>query len=418
MTGASRRERILLLVGSFKGMTGLGGHYFSVLEIARSLSSTYDVLIVNIGEFPAKALMRSEFRIPFVRLRPSLFRVDRSALVDEVRAFKPNVVIAADAISGQVCRPICVKTRTSFIQLKAGGPIPLTYFPKDVHQIHFGMEDLEWAKRRLKGRARVVEWIPNRVLKRPRDLAAVAQIREEQSIAEKDIVLVRIGRITDEYRPAFEAAVCLTRYLRANGFPARLLIIGIRQDPQLCSWLEGQLSDQDAILSTEKYTVEASRLLPIGQINVGVGRGFMEGCSESQYMFFPAAGGGLPLLVDQENIRDLFAKNFSMRARMHQESAKREADALAVANSIASGCLKSDVSYRWFEEYFSAADVARLYQPIIAAAMASPERWSADLVRSEIALRGQGIRRLALRAVPVPLQNRLRRVIRRMRKLR
>ena len=186
------RLRLAIVIGSFNGTTGLGGHFYSALSIARGLATQHEVLLINIGDYPARALARSDSAFEYIHVSPRLLFIDRSELRRRLVEFCTDIVVAFDVISGQFVRPICLAQRFGFIQIKAGGPIPLSYFPRNVHQVHFGAEDVPWAQGRCAQNDRRIEWIPNRVSPGFYDMEPADELPRAIVIEADEIVILRI----------------------------------------------------------------------------------------------------------------------------------------------------------------------------------------------------------------------------------
>lgn len=384
--------RILIIISSFSGNSGTGGHYYSAVSIANALSLEHSVEIVNIGEFCAPVVRDLYSRAGFCKMSepfPALYRGRLSKLIERLN---PEVVIAFDLLSTVLVRPVCAVRRLRLINVKPGGPIPPGYYPRDLTQIHFSKTDASWARERSLIGSEHICYIPNRVEAPLLDLPGTEALRSKLNIGPHDIVIARIGRVHERYRAAFFGAVNLAKALRAKGHRARLVAIGHNQDEALVTDIRRELSDQDVLITDPAVTERASRFLGLAQINVGVGRGFMEGCAVGHYMYAVGSAHDLPIRVTAQNIEKFFEHNFSTRARVTSHRQIETIGLDAIAESIKGGAVQCADSLTWFHEMFSTDRVPEFYGKAIKVAASGPAYWSRDAISGEAYLWGQGLR--------------------------
>lgn len=378
-------KRVLCVIGAFEGSTGLGGHYFSCITTVRELQKKHSIELINLGDFFADSIKNSSVRASFISTPIRSIDSGRCLLYEKMLDFKPDVVIAFDVLAGLFIRPLCSRIACGFVQVKAGGDIPITFFPRNLFQVHFIRKDVDWANSRVSNKKKLIVWIPNRVETPERDCQALDAFRTELNVSDSDIIIIRIGRISESYRPAFLSAFALKEFLGEHGYPVRLFIIGAIESPHLYDELSARCKGGDAILTERKYTYRASRLLNIAAINVGVGRGFMEGCAEGQHMFAVARNSILPARVSDGNFSHFFDSNFSMRAELPEVGLERDS-IIEVANLVLQG-KKSITSRNWYERHFSSERVCALYEPVIYAASKNREVFTSNVLLGEIYLR-------------------------------
>lgn len=377
--------KLILLIGSFKwrGNTGRGGHYYSALTISKELAKLHQIEIVNIGDFYAPALDQSNVSVNYVDLTfKSKIKLDRQPLLRALKSKNPDVVIAFDKPSAIISRRLCVELSIGFLVVKPGGKWSACY-PNNAFQIHFSPQDAQKAIQRSHYGKHNIACIPNRVSIPKQDWSAIKQLRNELEIQSNDLILICISRIDEAYRKKFESAIKLSHFLRKKGYPARLIIVGFCKSKELFEDINKSISKLDAVLTSEKYTKNASRLLKIAPINVGAGRGFMEGCALGQYMLAINNREALPVSVSEENFSYFFEENFSMRVEFPINHEKNKKKILEIANKCLKGEIEDKFSKNCFNQFFSTEEIIPLYTNVLELAKKSPEKWNIDILVDE-----------------------------------
>jgi hypothetical protein len=384
--------KVSVIISSFSSLdnTGFGGHYYSAITTVKRLREMHEVEIINIGDFSSSTLEKSDIRAKYIPLTyGERWGPNRQPLQEELAKFDPDVVIAFDLPSALIVRKLCVSLKCGFVFVKPGGKRLEGYFPNNRFQIFFYLKDLNWALNRFKKSAGSVVCIPNRVSVPNQDWDAIAELRRDLSIQENEIVIIRISRIVEAYRPSFMAALRLSKFLRQAGYPVRLIIIGTCQDEALLNEILEKKSEFDAVLTTPRYTKQASRYLKIADINIGVGRGFMEGCALGQHMMAINSALDLPSVVTQKTILHFFEENFSMRVNFPEEEESNKEKIFEILEKCKSGHRMSEFSEEYFKENFSDEKILPLYNKVLYAARNHPEGWTLDLLRGEFRLKGR-----------------------------
>jgi hypothetical protein len=125
---------------------------------------------------------------------------------------------------------------------------------------------------------------------------------------------LQIVRIDGSKRRNLLQSFALAGALREAGQPVKNVIIGAEQDQAMRAELEALAGPDDLIVTDNRFTRSAARLIPIGQAVIGSGRSLMEAAALRQTVFTPLANSDLPVLVTLDNWRDLFTTNFSDRS--------------------------------------------------------------------------------------------------------
>lgn len=380
MNKHKRRRRILCLVSKFWFNTGAGGHYYSALAVAASLSEFHDVELLSLGDERPAALCSSDVAAEHLTVSLGL-GASRSFAKEMGKRRAPDAIIAFDWMSGIISRTYCVRNAVGLLQVKAGGPWSRRYFPRNSVQVHFSLKDHRKAQKRSKRSF----WIPNRVPPAITDRSDDAiWLRERLDIGEDETVIIRIGRIAEVYRPAFLGALELRRQFTRMGASARLVMIGHPESEPLAEELRSKCEKGlDYLLTDPETTRSAARFLPVATVNVGVGRGFMEGCALGQFMFAMGHESGLPTFCNDENISAFLLENFSMRVRVDCSERDREQHIAQVLQRISGGQTSDPTSRRWFTRWFSNENLGPLYTEAVEAAISEPEKRTLDYYLSQ-----------------------------------
>ena len=385
---------LVLVISSFESYnSGADGHYYSAMTTAEELSKIHVINIINLGNFPAPVLKKSKIPVTYININFGILGTNRNFLKHCLQNYQPDVVIAFDRISGLIMRTLCITLDCGFVLVKAGGEKPPGYYPNNLFKIHFSPKDANWDLARRKNNYAKISWIPNRVTIPNQDWSKIAHLKNKLSILPNDLVVLRISRITEAYRISFLAALKLVNFLRNVGYPARLIIIGLCQSESLLQEIKSQMSEQDAVITSEEFTTNASCLLKIAHINIGVGRGFMEGCALGQHMLAINAEEKLPIVVTQDNFEAFFQDNFSMRVRFPIDTKYNQEKIISVAELCMKGSIDNEASKQWFQEKFSSERICSLYGEILYFAQAYPERWTLDTIQGEFCLKNLSLRR-------------------------
>lgn len=388
MSGESLK--IVIIISSFASLdnTGFGGHYYSALATVKQLNKIHCVEVINIGDFPSPTLESSNISLKYIYLNyEARLGVDRKCLLQDLKSRQPDVVVAFDLPSALITRRLCVELKCGFVLVKPGGKQPKGYFPSNAFQIYFHSKDFNWAKTKFQAQSGYISCIPNRVSVPEQDWEGIENLRKEFSINEYEITIIRISRIAEPYRQSFMAAMRLSSFLRDLGYPAKLLMIGICQNESVLKDIQKNKKAFDIVLTSPEHTKNASRFLKVANVNVGIGRGFMEGCALGQHMMAINSAVDLPTVVIPENFSSFFEENFSMRVDFPVDSEKNKERIVDIAEKCLNGHVKSNFSREWFNDNFSDEKILPLYDDILYRAQAQPEKWSLDLLKGEWTLK-------------------------------
>lgn len=231
------------------------------------------------------------------------------------------------------------------------------YTPKISDVVVFSKENLINLKSRSYSN---VHLIPNRVKYKPEDLQKTFELYKE--ISDYEVRILRICRISFTYEKSIEQTINLANYLKSCGINAIAIIIGYVQDEEVYNNLKERSCS--IFYTDSEYCTEASRLITLCELNVGVGRGFMEACSYGRVMLTTLCNSDYPVLVDGRNFDDLFETNFSPRNNLNDYSATENLNRIKKIIIDNDYERFSEKSTKWFEEFFSVDSIFEKYQQI------------------------------------------------------
>lgn len=251
---------------------GIGGHYLSMQEVARS--GAFDMpVVIDLGFAPSPLL--DEVRTRFIPHR----WYGHSAARRELRHTFANAgiefVLCYDIASYNITRRAVAGSEIAVVYVKCGGPVLTRYFPKAPHLVVFSDEDAAFFRERLP--QAVMAQIPHRVsedrlrgLQIPLAPEACAALRPED---ENMVCIARIGR---SYESKILCAFDWLRRRKAEGRPATLTVIGSVQQPEIYDRLRKDAPPGTQFLTDGFHVTDAARFLSCFNVAVTTGRGTVE----------------------------------------------------------------------------------------------------------------------------------------------
>lgn len=309
--------RVLYVITA--GNRGIGGHLYSLRDLATALSPHVDTGIVAIGRGPSPVFAGLSCPVHYVhpedlwRLRPlwALFRL--------MRQWRPEVVHAFDTVAYGFARIAASLSGVGLLLTQCGGPnpkgiYPRSYFPKAEHLVLFSRENAEFIASRSRFHQTRFHVIPNRVFDVAPNQAAIASIRRR--LQSNCCVVLRIGRISEFHLAAALQTIRLVRELNADGVLSKAVFVGTVQDETVKSSLMAAGEGCALVVTDESIVTYAASVLDVGDLVVGTGSNLMEAAARRRVLLAPLACNPLPALVTEENWRQLAQTNFSARGRL------------------------------------------------------------------------------------------------------
>ena len=307
----AERVHVLFLAAALDGFNvPHGGHYYSCATLARALSSEeVRTSALSIGHFAPGGLHHSlpdALHVGFTGLpTPATWR----ALEGHVRRLRPTHLHAFDLPGALVARLLALRFRLPVVITKPGGVNEYTPRARDV--VAFSGENFEDLARRYKGHDVRLHLIPNRILPVEPDPERIAALRAR--LGHDRPIILRIARFAPEYLTSIRQTAALARDLSASGQPCHAVIVGGAQAPPVAAEVRALAGPDVTVLEEPQFTRNAAALLPVADLVVGTGRGFMEAAVQGRILMTTMAGLRYPLLVDESNFEGLFKTNFSPR---------------------------------------------------------------------------------------------------------
>lgn len=311
-------ERVLSVISAYSGATtGQGGHYYSLRDITSVLHGAWkgaDFRTLVLGDILPAAF--SDYPIPIsqVSFRNKTFRQYFAEAISCADDFSPTVVHAYDNKSYFFARLIAMRHRAKVFLTKPGGPNPGFSFPICPDVVCFSEENLQSLAQRRRMRPARFHFIPNRIAEPVQNEERIADLK---AVVGNGDVLLRIARIGPYHRHSIVQTINLGRYLRQNGFPMKVVLLGTVEDKRVLKEMR-ELGDGHSVFVHDPiFTTRASELLSVARIVVGTGRGLVEAAMLGKLVVSPLADTELPSFVTTENWRKLSATNFSERSHLN-----------------------------------------------------------------------------------------------------
>lgn len=289
---------------------GVGGHYYSAIEISNALSELCEIVIINIGRVPSPVLSESwSGKFVFIDASSSNLSELFERFRDVVSSERVDVVHTYDLMALLFARSALRGANWALVHTKCGGP-PLTeYYGNLRKMVVFTREDELFLRSSRGCSISEIHRIENRVGLVDQDLPTIAKL---QAMCGDGLVVLRIGRISEAYKKSFLSSAKLVQFLRSHGVNVKLVLVGSIQDEHVFDELAKRI--QDAVWLTEEiYTSKASRLIGLADVVIGNGRSFMEAAVVGKLAMIHSDRAEHPILVSKTNFDDAFAVNFSPR---------------------------------------------------------------------------------------------------------
>lgn len=341
---------------------GLGGHYYSLDHISKELANKHEVSIISIGPNPSKAIEGNPLFLQHIYTSKSKLLRPLTDLRKLIKNASPDILHCFDLIAYNYIRFVANSNKIKIVLTICGGPNPSKMFHVK-NLILFSSENLEWFNSYEIYKNSNIFLIPNRV----------KQIEIERQLIKKntgEFTIMKIGRISNEYKAGLHIAVNLLNYLHniKHYSNVKLYIIGNVEDTQLYKELLNNHLLKKGVLvliTEEKYTIEASQLLYLADAVIGTGRGLMEASSLGKPLLVYNANGDFPVLLTKDNFFEAFKTNFSQRNifSCHKENKNLEAIERMIVDKNFYNIL-SRFSFEIFYDHFDISKVVERYDTV------------------------------------------------------
>lgn len=299
---------VIFIISCFKNNnTGKGGHFYSLLHVARELSEDYKIFVV--GDFFPPVYKDQQKIVSFIS---SGRRKKILQAVHDIGVNKISIVHAFDKTAAGYGDYLSSRIKKPFVVTKAGGkPMPKSVLPFE-NMVVFQKEDLDNINSRLLSKPKKIALIPNRV---PAPTYYGYNRKNPFASSSSQVLkILRIARYSNIYLESIIQAIGLHKKLLDEQLPSELVVIGAIQDESVFEYLVKNYKMQNvSFISSSDYTENAADFIVHSDIVVGTGRGFIEGMAHGKMVFFPVRGKSIPCFTNNENYEEAFYKNFSPR---------------------------------------------------------------------------------------------------------
>lgn len=346
-TNPATPGRLLLVISCYSSAnTGRGGHYYTVRDLARAFSAAWpasSVHILVVGNIFPAPLDCDDLTVEYVDFTgKSPWAFVRDVLRVGARV-APTHVHSFDNKSHFFGRWIARRAGAQTYLTKPGGPNPRHFFPFAPDIVCFSSENLDNLRVRRNLARSNFHFLPQRVAAPTQDLTRTVVLRVRTGDAR---VLLRICRIGGFYRQSLEQTLRLAEALRGHGLKVCALIIGTVEDQAVLDHITAIAGAHDVIVTDPHFTTNASQLISVADAVVGTGRGLVEAAACNKVLLTPLAGAELPILVTEQNWKQLAATNFSERNRVDGAAPPLDhiARAITCADHSAAAAVSADMS--------------------------------------------------------------------------
>lgn len=299
---------------------GRGGHVHSLSHISSEIAKIHDVAIISIGSGDNSTISKSPNYIAHFNFNGINILGLKLKINSFLKEYNPDILHFFDARSYSVVSPLYNQEKFKTVVTKCGGPNPKQprnypfinpLFPLINNLIVFSMENKTWFENSPLYKNSNIALIPNRVAKihyTPLDITK----------PKDSFCFVKIARIGPTYKDSILDAINLidTLYKDNDKLKLKLFIIGTVEDHKVLEDISSNKYVSDGtvkILTQDKYTKEASKLLYLADAAIATGRGVMEAASMKKPVLTINSKSRVPALLSKNTFKEAFKTNFSER---------------------------------------------------------------------------------------------------------
>lgn len=289
---------------------GRGGHFNSLHHIVNKLSVEHQVGIVSIGPGHSSIIANNSNFLAHVDFNGINLLQVKSKSDEIVKQFNPEIIHCFDVGCYNIVRLLYSTKKMKVALNKCGGPNPKN-FPYVKNLVLFSVENKRWFEKDKRYYDANIALIPNRVAKIQTTTLDVLK-------PEGYFSFVRIARIGKTYKKSILDSIELidTLYESNKKLKLKLFIIGVVECPETLSEILNNKYVNDGtvrILTEDKYTIGASKMLYLADAVIGTGRGIMEAASLGLPSLTVNSLSNTPTLITKDTFDDAFKTNFSER---------------------------------------------------------------------------------------------------------
>lgn len=355
--------KIAFIIASINSKSnGLGGHYHSLLETVTQIAKKHEVVIINIGDSPAKALENCEFKSFSIIHKGAALVISYFQLLHFIEIEKPDILHAFDASAYYWVRLVGYKLKIPFCLTKCGG-VNQVYFPYTDNLILFSSENLEYFKKKRKFKYTNFSFIPNRIKQFEDDKIRIEKINSKLGQFGNAFKFLRITRIGNYYQKSSLQLIQLVKQLTIDGLHCCAIFIGTVEDDSYLIELKNSGNENIFFFTEDEYNRNAKTLIHIADAVLGTGRSFMEAAAKQKILLSPVNKGSIPALITNKNFDEAFYYNFSERICFADfEEEKNYRDIKALIRDTNELILQKQFAKSVFNDFFNADKITEKYE--------------------------------------------------------
>ena len=289
---------------------GRGGHVHSLYHISNEIACKHEVGIISIGPGDNSTISKHPKYITHINFNGYELLSLKRSINNVLNDFQPDIFHFFDANSYNVVTLLYPRKILKTVINKCGGANHNRY-PYINNLVLFSMENKIWFENNKRYKNTKITLIPNRV-------AQISPTYLGVNKPEGYFSFAKIARIGLTYKDSIIDSINLidTLYKKNHTLKIKLFIIGVVEDQKL---LEEILANEHVkngtviLLTEDKYTKEASKMLYLADAVIATGRGVMEAASLALPVLTIDSKTNTPVLLTDDTFNDAFKTNFSPR---------------------------------------------------------------------------------------------------------
>lgn len=358
--------KIVFIIASINSKSkGKGGHYHSLLETVKQLSKVHEIIIVNIGNEPAQALLGSSFKTHRILNKTSLYKT-YAQLKKFIKEENPDILHSFDSLAFYWTRICGRMLRIPYCLTKCGGQNPKLYFPYAKNLVLFSSENELFFKSHSKFKDSNLFLIPNRIELFEDNMEGIKNIHSILKEKHKNsFKFLRITRIGNYYKNSSLQLIHLVKKLRNEGLNCSLIFIGAIEEDSVLRELKKEGEDFTYFFSQNSYTSNAKSFINCADAVMGTGRSFMEAAAKGKILLSPVQDSSIPLLIQSSNFAKAFEYNFSERILIsdYNESDNYD-DIKTIIENKYSQIKSQEFSSAVYGEFFDSKKIVEKYENV------------------------------------------------------
>lgn len=359
--------KVLFLISTIKSKSGgQGGHYNSLMETCKQLSSSFEIVIVNIGQKKSKRIFSnkdhySKYHVPINTFKTRKVKKEIQKIIDRE---KPNIIHSFDRIAFYWGRVLSHHNKLKSVLTKCGGSNH-GYYPFSNTLVLFSQENLLYLKQKEKYSNTHFVLIPNRISLFENDETRIQLLRERlpKCFDQNTFTFLRITRIGAYYYESTQMLLETVKDLNNRGLNCNCLVIGTIESEEIFKKLSSEHDDRICFITDDLFTTNAKELIDIADCVLGSGRSLMEASSKGKMLLVPSRDG--LFLLSKENFKLAFDFNFSERIQLPSYNYGDELD--KISQAIENKALRNEYklfSEQIFHEHFDSSKISGLYRDL------------------------------------------------------